>query len=129
MLMSTLKAYQKILLPRNVHKSVINGLILSGAVPVFLMPEIDEETEIVNQPTYKDWKKAIDQNPDARAIFVINPTYFGATGDLKRIVSYAHSKGIVVLCDEAHGAHLYFSNKLPISAMAAGADMSTLFSS
>ena len=126
MLMSTLKAYQKILLPRNVHKSVINGLILSGAVPVFLMPEIDEETEIVNQPTYKDWKKAIDQNPDARAIFVINPTYFGATGDLKRIVSYAHSKGIVVLCDEAHGAHLYFSNKLPISAMAAGADMSTL---
>lgn len=126
MLMATLKAHQKVLLPRNVHKSVINGLILSGAIPVFLMPEIDEETEIVNQITYKEWKKAIDANLDVRAIFIINPTYFGATCNLKKIVDYAHSKGMVVLCDEAHGAHLYFSNKLPISAMDAGADISTL---
>lgn len=126
MLMATLKAHQKILLPRNVHKSVINGLILSGAVPVFLMPEIDYQTEIVNQISYKEWKKAIDQNLDARAIFIINPTYFGATCNLKKITEYAHSKGMVVLCDEAHGAHLYFSNKLPISAMDAGCDISTL---
>lgn len=126
MLMATLKAHQKILLPRNVHKSVINGLILSGAVPVFLMPEIDNQTEIVNQISYKEWKKAIDQNLDARAIFIINPTYFGATCNLKKITEYAHSKGMVVLCDEAHGAHLYFSHKLPISAMEAGCDISTL---
>ncbi len=126
MLMATLKAHQKILLPRNVHKSVINGLILSGAVPVFLMPEIDNQTEIVNQISYKERKKAIDQNLDARAIFIINPTYFGATCNLKKITEYAHSKGMVVLCDEAHGAHLYFSNKLPISAMEAGCDISTL---
>lgn len=126
MLMATLKAHQKILLPRNVHKSVINGLILSGAVPVFLMPEIDYQTEIVNQISYKERKKAIDQNLDARAIFIINPTYFGATCNLKKITEYAHSKGMVVLCDEAHGAHLYFSNKLPISAMDAGCDISTL---
>lgn len=126
MLMATLRAHDKILLPRNVHKSVINGLILSGAVPVFLMPEIDEQTEVVNQITYKNWKKAIDANPDARAIFIINPTYFGATCNLKKITEYAHSKGMVVLCDEAHGAHLYFSNKLPISGMEAGADIATL---
>ena len=126
MLMATLKAHQKIILPRNVHKSVINGLVLSGAIPVFLMPEIDKQTEIVNQISFDKWKEAIDENPDARAIFIINPTYFGATCDLKRITDYAHSKGMVVLCDEAHGCHLYFSNKLPMCAMKAGVDISTL---
>lgn len=126
MLLTVLKANDKILLPRNVHKSVINGLILSGASPVFLMPELDKNTEIVNQISFKEWKKAIDENPDTKAIFIINPTYFGATCDLKRIVTYAHLHNIIVLVDEAHGTHFYFSNKLPITAMSAGADMATL---
>lgn len=126
MIMSTINNNDKILLPRNIHKSVISALILSGATPVFLMPEIDLDTEIVNQVSYKEWKKAIDAHPDAKAIFVINPTYFGATANLKKIVNYAHLKGMLVLVDEAHGSHFYFSNKTPISAMDAGADMSTL---
>ena len=126
MFLSALQANDKVILPRNVHKSVINGLILSGAVPVFIMPELDKKTEIVNQVSFKQWKKAIDENPDAKAIFIINPTYFGATCDLKKIVNYAHLKNIIVLVDEAHGSHFYFSNKLPITAMQAGADMSTL---
>ncbi|MBR1582082.1 MAG: aminotransferase class I/II-fold pyridoxal phosphate-dependent enzyme [Bacilli bacterium] len=126
MLLSSLKAHDKIILPRNVHKSVINGLILSGAVPVFLMPEIDYGTEIVNQVSYKSWKKAIDANPDAKAIFIINPTYFGAVCDLKKITEYAHSKGMIVLCDEAHGSHFYFSSHLPLSGISAGCDMCTL---
>lgn len=126
MIMSTLNNNDKILLPRNIHKSVISSLILSGATPVFLMPEIDQDTEIVNQISYKEWKKAIDKNSDAKAIFIINPTYFGATTDLKKIVNYAHSKGMIVLVDEAHGSHFYFSRHTPISAMDAGADMSTL---
>ncbi len=126
MMMATLKAHQKVILPRNVHKSVINGLILSGAVPVFIMPELDTQTEIVNQISFEEWKKAIDENPDARAIFIINPTYFGAVCDLKKIADYAHSKNMVVLCDEAHGCHLYFSEKLPMSAISCGADISTL---
>ena len=126
MLLSALKANEKILLPRNVHKSVINGLILSGAIPIFILPNIDTQTEVANQPTLKEWKEAIDKNPDIKAIFVINPTYFGATCDLKRLVEYAHKKNIIVLVDEAHGTHFYFSNKCPISAMEAGADMATL---
>ena len=126
MLMSCLRAHDKVILPRNIHKSVINGLILSGAIPIFLMPELDKETEIVNQITFKEWKKAIDDNLDAKAIFIINPTYFGATCNLKRVVEYAHLKNMIVLVDEAHGSHFYFSNKLPISAMDAGADMATL---
>ena len=126
MIMSCLKAKEKILLPRNVHKSVISAVILSGAIPVFVMPEIDKQIEIVNQISFKSWKKAINDNLDAKAIFIINPTYFGATCDLKRIVKYAHSKKIIVLVDEAHGSHFYFSKHSPITAMEAGADMSTL---
>lgn len=126
MILSTMKANEKIILPRNVHKSVINALILSGAVPVFIMPELDERIEVVNQISYEVWKKYIDDNLDAKAIFIINPTYFGATCDLKKIVKYAHKKGMVVLVDEAHGSHFYFDKNLPITAMEAGADMATL---
>ena len=71
------------------------------------------------------WKKVIDENKDAKAVFVINPTYFGACCDLKRLVKYAHKKGMIVLADEAHGCHFYFSKKMPCSAMEAGADMAT----
>lgn len=126
MILSAIKANEKIIMPRNVHKSAINALILSGAKPVFIMPEIDKATEIVNQPTYQEWKEAIDDNLDAKAIFIINPTYFGATCDLKRVVKYAHLHNMLVLVDEAHGSHFYFSNKLPTTAMMAGADMATL---
>jgi Arginine/lysine/ornithine decarboxylases len=126
MLMSALQANDKIILPRNVHKSVINGLILSGATPIFIMPEIDKNTEIALQPTLDEWKKAIDDHPDAKAIFIINPTYFGSCTDIKRVTAYAHKKGKIVLADEAHGSHFYFSKKLPMSAMDANADMATL---
>ena len=126
MIMSCLKANEKIILPRNIHKSVISAIVLSGAIPVFVMPEIDKQIEIVNQISYSDWKKAIDKNKDAKAIFIINPTYFGATCDLKKIVEYAHKNNMKVLVDEAHGSHFYFSKHSPITAMDAGADMATL---
>jgi arginine decarboxylase len=126
MILTAVKAGEKIILPRNVHKSIINGLILSGAVPVYVMPEIDNELEIANQPSLDDWKKAINKNPSAKAVFVINPTYFGSVGPLEEIVKYAHEHHMAVLCDEAHGAHYYYQCKhCPISAMAAGADMSS----
>jgi arginine decarboxylase len=124
MILTAVKANEKIILPRNVHKSIINGLILSGAMPVYVMPEIDNDLEIANQPSLEDWKRAILRNPSAKAVFVINPTYFGSVGPLKDIVAFAHEHHMAVLCDEAHGAHYYFKNKhCPLSAMAAGADM------
>jgi len=125
MILTAVRAGEKILLPRNVHKSIINGLILSGAVPVYVMPEIDNDLEIANQPSLDDWRKAIIRNPSAKAVFVINPTYFGAVGPLEDIVKLAHEHHMAVLCDEAHGAHYYFNcPHCPVSAMAAGADMS-----
>lgn len=123
MIMATVKAKEKIILPRNVHKSVINALIFSGAVPVFVKPDLDNNLGIANGVSFSNIKKAIDDNPDSKAVFVINPTYFGVVSDLKQIVDYAHEKDMLVLVDEAHGAQFYFSNLLPQSAMAAGADI------
>ena len=126
MIMAACHANDKIILPRNVHKSIVSALILSGASPIYIMPKIDSDLEIANQPTVDEYVSAMHKYPSAKAIFVINPTYFGAVNDLKRLVEEAHSRGIVVLVDEAHGAHYYFDEKGPISAMKAGADMSSV---
>ncbi len=124
MIMATCGAYDKIILPRNCHKSAINGLILSGATPVFVSPEYDYDLEIANQPTIEAYVEAMDKYPDAKAIFVIHPTYFGACLDLKKLVELAHERNMLVLVDEAHGAHFGFNDYGPISAMRAGADLS-----
>ena len=127
MFLAGLKAGDKVILPRNVHKSVINALILSGAVPIYVMPEIDNNLEIANQPTLENYKKAIVSHPSAKAIFVINPTYFGAVAPLKELVDFAHMHHMAVFVDEAHGAHYYFHYEgSPLSAMDAGADLSCL---
>jgi len=126
MIMTACQANDKIILPRNVHKSIVSAVILSGATPVYIMPKIDTELEIANQPSVEDYVKAMNKYPSAKAVFVINPTYFGAVSDLKEIVKEAHLRGMAVLVDEAHGAHYYFDKSGPISAMDAGADMSSV---
>ncbi len=125
MIMSTVRAKEKIIMPRNVHKSAINALILSGAVPIFVQPSIDSKLGIANHLDIKAVKKAIEEHPDAKGVFAINPTYFGAISDLKEIVELAHAHDMIVMCDEAHGSHLGFSTKLPISGMEAGADLAS----
>lgn len=124
MIMSVCRAREKIILPRNVHKSIISALILSGAVPVFLPVQIDPNLGIANGVTVSDVKKAIKQHPDAKAVFLINPTYFGVASDIKEITRIAHEHNMLVLVDEAHGSHLLFHPELPMSAMEAGADLS-----
>jgi lysine decarboxylase len=125
MIMSVCRAREKIIIPRNVHKSAVNALILSGAIPIFIKPCIDESLGIANHVEYSEVERAILDNPDAKAVFVINPTYFGVASDLKRIVDLAHEKEMMVLVDEAHGSHLPFSHLLPMSSMETGADMSS----
>ncbi len=125
-LIALLKSKDKIILPRNVHKSVINGLIISGAYPIFVKPDVDTQTGIANGVSVKTYVEAMDNNPDAKAIFVINPTYFGIASNLKEIVIQAHKRGIIVICDEAHGAHFAFNKNMPISAMDANADIAAL---
>ncbi len=124
MILSTCTTGQKIILPRNAHKSIFNGLILSGAVPVYVQPEIDGYLGLVTGITAEGVREAIARNRDARAVMAINPSYYGVASELQKIVETAHDSCIPVLADEAHGTHMGFHAHFPISAMAAGADMS-----
>lgn len=126
MIMSVCKAGEKIIMPRNVHRSAINALVISGAVPVYVNPGINTELGIPLGTSLSEVKKAIEENPDAKAVLVNNPTYYGICSDLKGIVELAHAHGMLVLADEAHGTHFSFCDGANLSAMAAGADMAAV---
>lgn len=126
MILYCLKRGDKIILPRNVHRSVINAFVLCGAVPVYINPQFNSELGISLGMSYNDVVRAIEQNPDAKAIFVNNPTYYGICSNLSKITLLAHKHNMKVLVDEAHGTHFYFGENLPISAMAAGADLASV---
>lgn len=126
MIMAACRPNEKIIMPRNVHRSAINALILSGAVPVFIEPEIDLEFGISNGVSLKTVQQAVRENPDAKALFLMHPTYFGVVSDLKQIIEYAHDHDLVVVIDEAHGAHFPFHPDLPANAMSLNADMATV---
>ena len=126
MVLSCCKHGDKIILPRNVHRSVINSLVLCGAIPVYVNPEVDHRLGISLGMSRDQVKKAIDSNPDAVAVLVNNPTYYGICSDLRAIVKMAHDAGMLCLADEAHGTHFYFGENMPVSAMKAGADMAAV---
>ena len=114
---------EKIILPRNVHRSAINALVVNGAIPIYVNPHRNKRLGIPLGMSIADVRKAIEEHPDAKAILVNNPTYYGICSNLRAIVRIAHEAGMLVLADEAHGTHFYFHDELPVSAMAAGADM------
>ncbi|MCL2396810.1 MAG: aminotransferase class V-fold PLP-dependent enzyme [Defluviitaleaceae bacterium] len=126
MIMSACKAGDKILLTRNVHKSVLTGLILSGAIPCYIDPGLQPDLGISMGMKLQDIEQAMDANPDAVAILLNNPTYYGICSNLPAVVKMAHARNMLVLVDEAHGTHFSFGRGLPISAMAAGADMAAV---
>lgn len=126
MIMATCKAGEKIIMPRNVHRSAINALVVCGAVPVYVNPGTNKRLGIALGMSAKDVERAILENPDARAVMVNNPTYYGICSDLKRIVEAARAHHMKVLVDEAHGTHFYFGENMPVNAMAAGADMAAV---
>jgi arginine decarboxylase len=126
MIMSVCKTGDKIIMPRNVHRSAINALVVCGAIPVYVNPGVNKDLGIPLGMSLSDVKTAILSNPDAKAILVNNPTYYGICSDLRGIVEFAHEHGVIVLVDEAHGTHFYFGEDMPVSAMAAGADMAAV---
>jgi len=126
MIMYACKSGDKIIMPRNVHRSAINALILTGAVPVYVDPDVNEQLGIALGMTTEQIEKAIRENPDAKAVMVNNPTYYGICSDLRRITELAHARGMLVLVDEAHGTHFYFGENFPVTAMAAGADCASV---
>ena len=126
MVMTACKAGDKIIMPRNVHRSAINALILSGAVPVYVNPGVNNELGIPLGMSVQEVEKAILDNPDAKAILINNPTYYGICSNLQALTDLAHQHDMLVLVDEAHGTHFYFGDDLPASAMSVGADMASV---
>lgn len=126
MILSAVSFGEKIILPRNVHRSVMGAMVLCGAIPVYVNPACDERLGIPLGMRVSDVEQAIKENKDAKAILVNNPTYYGICSDLRSIVELAHKNNMLCLADEAHGTHFYFGDNLPISAMKAGADMAAV---
>jgi arginine decarboxylase len=126
MIMSSCKSGDKIIMPRNVHRSAINALVICGAIPVYINPGMNKELGIPLGMSLNDVKDAILAHPEAKAVLVNNPTYYGICSNLREIVALAHHYGMVVLVDEAHGTHFYFGEDMPVSAMSAGADMAAV---
>lgn len=123
MIMSVVKEKEKILIPRNVHKSITAAITLSGAIPIYMEPEIDNYLGIAHGLSCENVLNSLNKNRDAKAVLIINPTYYGVSTDIKKITQIVHSFNIPLIVDEAHGTHLYFSDKLPSSALEAGCDM------
>lgn len=113
----------KVIVARNCHMSVYNALELCGAEPVFIMPPLEESFGIYGSLQVEDLNAVIAQNPDAKAVILTSPTYEGIISDLPAICEAAHNRGIPVLVDEAHGAHLGFSHFFEGGAVEAGADI------
>jgi lysine decarboxylase len=126
MIMSTCTNGDKIIVPRNVHASVINAIILSGAVPLYVNPSVHKQLGISLGMSLDDIKHCIEYNSDAKAVFINNPTYYGICSNLADIVALAHANDMLVLVDEAHGTHFSFHDDLPLSAMQCNADLSAV---
>ena len=127
MILATCKAGDKIILPRNVHKSAFECLGFMWAIPVYVDMTVQPRIGIALGLENDAFAQAIVEHPDAVAVLINNPTYYGICSDVKTLTQMAHKAGMKVLVDEAHGAHLHFSDQLPLSAMDAGADMVLLF--
>ena len=123
MILATLKPNDLVFVPRNSHRAVTAGLILSGAVPIFLPVDFSAELKIPLNVTASTIRRAIKKFPQARALILTSPNYYGVAADVKGIAEMLHAAGMLLLVDEAHGAHLQFCERLPMSAMDAGADL------
>ena len=114
---------QSLIAQRNVHSSVIDGMIMAGLGPHFAAPEIDPELGVAHCLRPGDLERALDECPDAAAAIVVSPTYFGAAADVAALAEVAHRRDVPLVVDEAWGAHLRFHPELPRDALDSGADL------
>ena len=123
MLMAALNPGETVLVPRNAHRSIVGAMVLTGARPVWLQPEYDAGLGTPLGLAAETVRQAMEAHPEARALVLVYPTYYGVAADLAGLARLVHEGGLLLLVDEAHGSHLPFSRALPQEAIAAGADM------
>jgi arginine decarboxylase len=124
MMMTAVNPGEKIAVPRNSHKSMLGGLVMSGAHPIYMRPEVDNDLHMDHCVTPETVKRTLEEHPDLAAVYLVSPTYYGVAADLASIVRIVHEAGKPLLVDEAWGPHFHFHPALPLSATAAGADLS-----
>lgn len=123
MMMAAVNPGEKIAVPRNSHKSMLGGLVMSGAEPVYMRPEVDAELRMDHCITPETVEATLREHPEVVAVYLVSPTYYGVAADLQTIARITHEAGKVLLVDEAWGPHFHFHAALPVSATAAGADL------
>ena len=123
MMMTAVNPGEKIAVPRNSHKSMLGGLVMSGARPIYMQPAVDQEMHMDNAVTPETVLRTLDEHPDLKAVYIVSPTYYGVAADLVSIERIVHERDKLLLVDEAWGPHFKFHNDLPISATEAGADL------
>jgi arginine decarboxylase len=123
MMMTAVNPGQKIAVPRNAHKSMLGGLIISGARPIYMQPEVNEDLHMDLTVTPETVAATLREHPDIKAVYILSPTYYGVAADIEAIAVLAHEHGVPLLVDEAWGPHFRFHPALPLSAINAGADL------
>lgn len=123
MIMATVGEEESLIIPREAHKSVMSGLVMSGAKPIYLPSRFDEEWGIQLGASLEDLVSTLDAHPEAKAVLLVYPNYYGLGIDIEAMVAECHKRGLIVLVDEAHGPHLPFDDRLPVEALEAGADL------
>ncbi|OIK16750.1 arginine decarboxylase [Bacillus sp. MUM 116] len=123
MIMAACHENDFVLVQRNCHKSILNGLRLAKVQPIFLEPEINDEWKVAAGVPIETIREAIDLYPSASALILTHPNYYGMAYDLESIINYAHIHNIPVLVDEAHGPHFIIGSPFPPSAVQVGADI------
>lgn len=121
-LMAAASLGRRVLVPVNLHRSAVSGLALSGLEPVWFSPDWNADYGFYQQVSFATIEAALNQN-DVGAVLVVSPTYQGAVSDIGAIASLCKKKGVLLIVDEAHGAHLLNSDLMPVSALALGADI------
>jgi arginine decarboxylase len=122
LMLAAARENEEVIVARNVHKSVISGLVLSGAKPVWILPETDPGFGFSTTVSPDRLKKTIEQHRGTKAVFIVSPTYYGVNSDISALAGICHENKIPLIVDEAHGAHLYFNEKFPKGALELGAD-------
>ena len=123
MIVATLSPDEPVLVTRNVHKSVISGMVMTGCRPVFIPFRSGHNASFPLNYGTADILESLEAHPEIRTLYLTSPNYYGVTVDLVKVAEAAHSRGVRVLLDEAHGPHLHFHPELPSSGMAAGIDL------
>jgi arginine decarboxylase len=114
---------EKLLVGRNVHKSIVSGLIIGGIEPVFLTPGFDDELDLSHGIAVDAVERTLDEHPDARGVVIVTPTYYGVTSDVAAIANACHERGVPLVTDDAWGGHFPFHPDLPAASLPSGADV------